>query len=686
MAINTHVGKNIDGGWIIYRNSINAFRTVLAGLDTTSIVFSMEFYTPDGTTAKLTLTESGGAIINDDAGTIDYSLSVANLVTLPRDRYFFAIKYTTDGETYPLAQGYTQIVSETNPGTTLTSVTIPVSVSSTQINMTVTMAGGGGAWGDITGTLSDQTDLQSALDAKADQTYVDDGLDQSATYADNKVVQTITNGVTTTAPSEDAVFDALALKANIASPTLTGTPAAPTASVGTNTTQIATTAFGNANYWKIGAAGASTVLTGVTNIGGAQNLNFGVTTPLTGFFVSATSESKQTVTNGSFTGLIAVQDSNDRILLQTTTTETGTAFQTISDGSVGFNSSGASSTRGFTVSGFNNVKIDLGSDATGDILQRSSSGALSRLPSVATGNVLISGGVGAINSWGKVTSSHIDATVAPIASPTFTGTPTLPTGTIATTQSAGNSTTAIATTAFVTTADNLKANLASPTFTGTPTLPTGTIAVTQSAGNSTTAIATTAFATTADNLKVAKTTTIAGLDLSTNRTAAEINDALKTRRVFYVNNVSSSVTGTTSETILGSALVPAGTLQANDIVKFTATFSKSGTAGTLHARIRVNTANSLGGSPTQLARYNPSSTNIFVKMERDLVFKNSLSSQVIFNNTTSSESGLGAGTNAITTLTNNYANEQYFLVTVALSDGADTGTLESWYVEIIRGN
>jgi hypothetical protein len=36
---------------------------------------------------------------------------------------------------------------------------------------------------------------------------------------------------------------AVATKADIASPTLTGTPAAPTASSGTNTTQIATTAF-----------------------------------------------------------------------------------------------------------------------------------------------------------------------------------------------------------------------------------------------------------------------------------------------------------------------------------------------------------------------------------------------------------------------------------------------------------
>lgn len=166
-TINTHQGKNIEGGWIIYRNSINAFRTVLTGLDTSAIVFSMEFYTPGGTTPKLTLTESTG-ITNDDAGTIDYSLSVANLATLPRDRYFFVIKYTVAGATYPLAQGYTNITSETNPGTTLTSVTIPVSVSSTQINMTVTMtggSGGGGTWGSIIGTLSDQTDLQAALDA-----------------------------------------------------------------------------------------------------------------------------------------------------------------------------------------------------------------------------------------------------------------------------------------------------------------------------------------------------------------------------------------------------------------------------------------------------------------------------------------------------------------------------------------
>ena len=65
----------------------------------------------------------------------------------------------------------------------------------------------------------------------------------ATTKADAKVADAINDGVTTVAPSQNAVFDALALKAPIASPALTGTPTAPTATAGTNTTQIATTAF-----------------------------------------------------------------------------------------------------------------------------------------------------------------------------------------------------------------------------------------------------------------------------------------------------------------------------------------------------------------------------------------------------------------------------------------------------------
>jgi hypothetical protein len=74
-----------------------------------------------------------------------------------------------------------------------------------------------------------------------------------------------------------------------------------------------------------------------------------------------------------------------------------------------------------------------------------------------------------------------------IGSTTGTSTTTLQGITNGVTQSAGDSSLKLATTAFVTTADNLKANLASPALTGTPTAPTATL------GTNTTQIATTAF-------------------------------------------------------------------------------------------------------------------------------------------------------------------------------------------------
>ena len=79
----------------------------------------------------------------------------------------------------------------------------------------------------------------------------------------------------------------------------------------------------------------------------------------------------------------------------------------------------------------------------------------------------------------------------------------------------------------IATAIDTKADIVSPTFTGTPAAPTAT------AGTNTTQIATTAFVTAADNLKVDKTTTITagtglsgGGDLSANRTVSLANTSV----------------------------------------------------------------------------------------------------------------------------------------------------------------
>ena len=85
------------------------------------------------------------------------------------------------------------------------------------------------------------------------------------------VDQTIVDG-STSAVSGNAVFDGLALKANLASPAFTGTPTAPTAITGTNTTQVATTAF-VAN--SISFATSTFVTTNTTQVIGASK-TFGI--------------------------------------------------------------------------------------------------------------------------------------------------------------------------------------------------------------------------------------------------------------------------------------------------------------------------------------------------------------------------------------------------------------------------
>jgi hypothetical protein len=66
----------------------------------------------------------------------------------------------------------------------------------------------------------------------------------------------------------------------------------------------------------------------------------------------------------------------------------------------------------------------------------------------------------------------------------------------------------------IATAVATKADLISPTFTGTPALPTGTTAVTQSAGNSTTAVATTAFSAAAIIAERSATATLTNKTIS----------------------------------------------------------------------------------------------------------------------------------------------------------------------------
>lgn len=95
--------------------------------------------------------------------------------------------------------------------------------------------------GDVTGTA----DFDGSAGVSITTTVADDSHLHAFTNLTSKPTTVSGYGITDayTKTESDA---ASSLKANLASPTLTGTPKAPTASVGTNTTQLATTAFVNA--------------------------------------------------------------------------------------------------------------------------------------------------------------------------------------------------------------------------------------------------------------------------------------------------------------------------------------------------------------------------------------------------------------------------------------------------------
>ena len=101
------------------------------------------------------------------------------------------------------------------------------------------------------------------------------------------------------------------------------------------------------------------------------------------------------------------------------------------------------------------------------------------------------------------------------------------------------------------TALDLKAPIESPTFTGTPSLPTGTIGVTQTAGNNTTALATTAFVTSAN----ATNANLTGMVTSVGNATTVVTNANLTGPITSSGNATSvaSQTGTGSKFVMDTA-------------------------------------------------------------------------------------------------------------------------------------
>lgn len=116
--------------------------------------------------AVISKTQGSGLTNGGAAGTWAAVITAANLSALQPDQYFWKFQVThPDATVHDWFNGQFTLQNERYVGDVSTTVTGEINVGGTTIDATIT-ASGGGVWGSITGTLSNQTDLNTALGTK----------------------------------------------------------------------------------------------------------------------------------------------------------------------------------------------------------------------------------------------------------------------------------------------------------------------------------------------------------------------------------------------------------------------------------------------------------------------------------------------------------------------------------------
>jgi hypothetical protein len=153
--------------------------------------------------------------------------------------------------------------------------------------------------------------------------------------------------------------------------------------------------------------------------------------------------------------------------------------------------------------------------------------------------------------------------------------------------------------------------------------------------------------------------------------------------LFKNTTTGSTVTGTTSETKAASVLVTGGKLDSDDIVVWKLAANKVNNNGTMTIRMYINDTDDLT-TPTLFATYIAVSNSIYTRMTRDIIFKGSISSQRIVNETTNIISDYTSGfSSGPLNATVDFSTDQYFIMSIQLANGSDVASIDSYYAQVI---
>jgi len=408
------------------------------------------------------------ATVTDETGT--GNLVFATSPTLVTPVLGVATATSINGTTIPTSA---TLVKTSDTGTVTSTMILDGTIVNADINASAAIAYSKlSLAGTITSAdIANDTIVNADINTAAAIDWTKLGISSTVSSTEIGYVDGVTSAIQTQLDAKLATTTAASTYAPLASPTLTGVPLAPTAAANTNTTQIATTAYVQTELTDLlnGAPGALDTLNELASaLGNDANYSTTITTALAG---------KLPLAGGTMTGAIAM-GTNKITGMGTPTVSTDAATKGYVDGvtvapsnltgpitSVGAATSIASQTGTGT-----KFVVDTSPTLVTPVLGVATATSINGTSIPSTKTLVVT--TDKLSTLAATTSAELAGVISDetgSGSLVFATSPTLVTPNLGT-PSAINLTNA---TAVPT--DTTKANLASPTFTGTVTIPTGAV-------------------------------------------------------------------------------------------------------------------------------------------------------------------------------------------------------------------